>query len=126
VKKPNPVVVGYIEQVCGKRLNSMTTPWCAYWLGAKLQDEGWPSTKSGMARSYLKWGTEVNHKDANAWREGDVAVFWRGRVDDGVTGHVAILLDWDARTVTCLGANQGDKVSIQVFDRRKIIGIRRP
>lgn len=98
------------------------TPWCAMFIGICLEEAGYTSTKKANARSYLKWGEAVDD-----WREGDIVVFWRGAKDDGVTGHIGFLLKWDDDTVTVLGGNQGDEVSIQKFSRRKILkdGVRR-
>lgn len=120
--RSNPLVESYSEKAIGKRMDARSVPWCAYWMNAKLIDAGLPGTNSGMARSFLRWGNEVSDGD---WKVGDIVVFWRGRRDDGVTGHVAVLLKWNSRHVYCLGGNQGDKVCIQRFTRSKIIGVRR-
>lgn len=122
----NPVVVNMAVTVLGYKVDTIKTPWCAIWIGAKLEDEGYTCTKSAMARSYLKWGTAVDHGDDSKWRAGDICVIWRGKHNDGVTGHVFFLLEWDDETVTGLGGNQGDTVSVQEFPRSKIIGLRRP
>lgn len=125
-KVPNPRVVDMIEAVSGQRHNSMRTPWCAYWVGAKLKSAGIPPTRSGMARSYLVWGQVLTVKDDTPWRIGDIVIFWRGARDDSVTGHVAFLLSWTSSSVVVVGGNQGDTVSVQSFSRRKILGVRRP
>lgn len=119
----NPVVEDYIQVVTGKKADARSTPWCAYWVGAKLEEKGVPSTKSGMARSYLNWGTKVEEED---WQQGDIIVFWRGRTNDGVTGHVGFLIAWDEDSVIVLGGNQGDQVCFQDFSKAKILGVRRP
>lgn len=125
-RRSNPVVEQFMLKAVGYKANMMTTPWCAYWIGAKLEDAGIPGSKSGMARSYLKWGNRVDHKSDNDWRVGDIVVTWRGRRNDGITGHIFILLYWTETHVYGLGGNQGDQVSIQRFNRSKIIGLRRP
>lgn len=119
----NPAVERYIEKVSGSPANAMTTPWCAYFVGAKLEYAGITSTKSGMARSYLKWGQDIADAD---WRCGDIVVFMRGSHDDHVLGHVAFLLRWDESFVWVVGGNQGDKVCIEAFSRDRILGVRRP
>lgn len=124
-KRSNPVVEQFMLKSVGYKANMMTTPWCAYWIGAKLEDAGIPCSKSGMARSYLKWGNKIDHKSDGAWKVGDIVVTWRGRRNDGITGHIFFLLSWDDARVYGLGGNQGDQVSIQAFPRSKIIGIRR-
>lgn len=125
-KLANPVVNQWLQAVSGQALNAMNVPWCAYWLCFRLEFCGLPSPKSGMARSFLRYGETLDYEDSTNWQAGDIAVFYRGRHDDGVTGHVAILLYWTDTHVVCLGANQGDAVSIQSFSRHKLIGMRRP
>lgn len=127
-KVSNPVVQQFVCNAMGntKLENVRTLPWCAFWLGSKLVDAGYTSTKSGMARSYLRWGDKVDEDDDSKWKLGDIAVFWRGKHNDGITGHVAFLLAWDARYLYILGGNQGDKVSIIKYPRSKLLGIRRP
>lgn len=123
-KKSNPVVEDYIKEVIGNPMNARTTPWCAFWVGAMLKETGHPFTRSGMARSYLKYGVEV--KDERDWKVGDIVVFWRGRHDDGVTGHVAFYLCHTSTTITVLGGNQADEVNVQEFSRTKLLAVRRP
>lgn len=122
-KRSNPVVERFIEKVEGKKRNAINTPWCAYWIGAKLEYHDWTSTKSGMARSYLRWGVKVEDGD---WQVGDLVIFWRGRNDDGVTGHIGFICSFDDDSVLVLGGNQGDKVSLQYFPISKVLGVRRP
>lgn len=122
VLSSNPKVELYIKAVTGKRQDARTVPWCAYWLGGTLEKAKEPSTKSGMARSYLQWGTKVQDGD---WKQGDVVVLWRGRRNDGVTGHVGYLISWDDDSMVLLGGNQGDKVCFQTFSRQKLLGVRR-
>lgn len=103
-----------------EQINAADVPWCAYWLCYVLDETGYSSTKSGSARSYLTWGEESEEF------EGAIVVFWRGKVNDGITGHVGILVKWDAESLWVLGGNQGDRVSIQKFSRNKLLGFRRP
>jgi uncharacterized protein (TIGR02594 family) len=125
-KTANPVVNQWLQSVSGQPLNAMRVPWCAYWMCFRLEFCGLPSPKSGMARSFMKYGEEIDHEDSADWQVGDIVVFYRGKYDDGVLGHVALLLYWTNTHVVCLGANQGDAVSIQSFSRHEIIGVRRP
>lgn len=122
----NPYVEEMAKKVTGQKMNAITVPWCAYWIGAKFEDAGIPSTKSGMARSYLKWGTAIDHKDPSQWKPGDVMVFWRGTHNDGVTGHVNMFLYRKGNKFVCVGGNQGDEVSVEEFSSGKLLGVRRP
>ncbi len=125
-KESNPVVVAWAVSALGFKVDTIKTPWCAIWIGAKLEEDGYTSTKSAMARSYLKWGQAIDHGDDTKWKVGDIVIFWRGKFNDGVKGHIIFLVDWDDETVTGIGGNQGDRVTVEEFDRSKIIGVRRP
>jgi len=125
-KVSNPKVVEWIERFTGSKASSLTTPWCAYWLCAKLEDAGWPSTRSGLARSFLNYGTKIDHKDDRKWKIGDIGIIWRGKQNDGWSGHVFFIVGWTKTTVIGLGGNQGDAVSLQSFPRSKLLGVVRP
>ena len=59
--------------------------WCAAFAGACLERAGHASTRSLMARSYLRWGAALDEG-----RFGAVAVLSRG--SDPAAGHVGFLL----------------------------------
>ena len=128
-KTPNPAVQRIIEKGGGgDKFDCIDQPWCAWYQNGKLAFNGIPGTRSGMARSFLKWGVPVEEDNA---RKGDIVVLWRGKKDDGVTGHVGMLVELTKDTFTLLGGNQGDRVCIETFARYKngrdrILGIRRP
>ena len=123
-KTSNPIVERFAEKVTGKRQNAILMPWCAFWLGAKLEYNNITSTKNGTARSYEHFGYEVAIEDA---REGDIVVAWRGRSDDGVTGHVYFFLEMlENGNILGIGGNQGDSVSLEEQPIRKVLTIRRP
>lgn len=120
---PNIELVNRIKKATGASIDTRTKPWCAFWIGCTLEESDMRSTKSGMARSYLKWGEKVDLNDA---RPGDVGVAWRGKHDDGVTGHVFYYLGrTSSGGILGLGGNQGDSVSIQEFGLGKLLGVRR-
>jgi uncharacterized protein (TIGR02594 family) len=121
-KRSNPVVEEWIAVTTGKRQDATNTPWCAYYVNAKLEKAKIKSTKNGMARAYLNWGEAVEDDD---WQVGDICVFQRGEYDDHVLGHVTFLVAWDENTVTCLGGNQHDMVCIEQYPRRRLLGVRR-
>ena len=102
------------------KVNVINTPWCAYQMCTWVEEDDKVSPKAGNARSFLRWGEEVNEP-----QRGDVVVFWRGSRNDGVTGHVGIYLGRSSTGIYVLGANQGDKVSIQEFSTKKLLGYRR-
>jgi uncharacterized protein (TIGR02594 family) len=96
------------------------TPWCAGFVGAMLEDCGIKSTRSGMARSYDKWGQPCGPVP------GAIVTFWRGSKTGG-SGHVGFL---DARdqngNLMILGGNQSDAVNIKPFSTSRLIGYRWP
>lgn len=73
-------------------------------------------------------GQPVELQEAN---DNTVVIFTRGSGKQpgpeviAAPGHVAFLVSWDDDTVTVLGGNQGDKVSIKTYPRRRILGVRR-
>ncbi len=93
--------------------------WCAAFVGACLERCGRPSTRSLMARSYLRWGDALEDG-----RFGAVAVLSRG--SDPSAGHVGFLLGETASHVVLLGGNQGDAVGVSVFPRTRLLGLRWP
>lgn len=120
--RSNPDVVQMFEDAGHPEVsNAITTPWCAAYVGAMLEKTGNPSTKSLMARSYLKWGVELSEP-----RRGCVVVFWRGQRNDGETGHVGFYEDETATHVLVLGGNQGDAVSVAKFHKSRVLGYRWP
>jgi len=105
------------------------TPHCAAMVCLWLREAGvrdGPETAS--ARGILAHGHHVRRQEA---KPGDVPVFWRGRADDGVTGHTGILCDVPSSPIqlTVVGANQrefgADRVSIKELLVGRLLGIRR-
>jgi uncharacterized protein (TIGR02594 family) len=96
-------------------------PWCAVWVCKVLESVGVPSSKSGMARSYLRWGEALE-----APRIGCIVVLWRGSHDDGETGHVGFYVGETRTHIRVLGGNQGDAVSVAEFPRKRVLGYRWP
>ncbi len=94
------------------------TPWCAAFVGGVLESVGIKSTRSAMARSYLKWGFPIASPEL-----GCVVVFERGPT----FGHVGFVMGRDLRgNLMVLGGNQGDAVTIAAFNPARVIGYRWP
>jgi uncharacterized protein (TIGR02594 family) len=93
--------------------------WCAAFVGACIERAGLASTRSLMARSYLRWGAALSEG-----RFGAVAVLSRG--SDPSAGHVGFLLGETAGHVVLLGGNQGDAVSVAAFPKTRLLGFRWP
>lgn len=99
-------------------------PWCAAFVNNILKKNGFASTESLMAASYLNYG-EITRTP----RPGDVVIFSklaRGQA----TGHVAFYVDTitqDGQSyILALGGNQGNQVSISAYPASKVMGFRRP
>ena len=96
------------------------TPWCAGFVGAMLEDCGIKSTRSGMARSYEKWGQPCGAVP------GAIVVFWRGSKSSG-SGHVGFVTGKDQHgNIMVLGGNQSDAVNIKPFSTDRVVGYRWP
>ena len=95
------------------------TPWCAGFVGGVLEKCGIRSTRSGMARSYLKWGKPIDGP-----KVGAVVVFWRG-ARYSTSGHVGFCAGLeDGGFIPTLGGNQGNKVCIKPYPKSRVLGYR--
>jgi uncharacterized protein (TIGR02594 family) len=94
------------------------TPWCAAFVGACLEAVGIRSSRSGWAKSYLKWGVPLTRP-----AYGCIAVLSRS----GGGGHVFFVtgIDHDLRLIG-IGGNQGNQVSIAAFEHDRVLGLRWP
>ena len=93
--------------------------WCAAFVGACLERAELASTRSLMARSYLRWGAALV-----VGRGGAVAVLSRG--SDPAAGHVGFFIGETDGQVVLLGGNQGDAVSVAAFPKARLLGFRWP
>jgi uncharacterized protein (TIGR02594 family) len=92
-------------------------PWAAAFVGAILESVGVRSTKSGLSRSYLRWG-----KATMAPNLGSIVVFSRRN-----SGHIGFAVGRDHRNgIYVLGANQRDAVTVELFRSKNIVGYRWP
>jgi uncharacterized protein (TIGR02594 family) len=93
--------------------------WCAAFCGACLERSGIRSTRSLMARSYLAWGDTIAEP-----RMGAVAILSRGK--DPSLGHVGFWLGESKGGIVLLGGNQGNAVSVALYPKARLIGLRWP
>ena len=109
-------------KLCHLPFQDDETAWCAGFVGGVLEESGIVSTRSGMARSYLKWGVSVKDDPPI----GSVVVFWRGH-KNSPSGHVGLLeskptSDW----IPTLGGNQGDMVCVKPYPASRVLDYRMP
>jgi uncharacterized protein (TIGR02594 family) len=97
-------------------------PWCAAFVNAVLDAQGFVGTKSSSAKSFLNYGVSIT---PSAAQPGDIVVFERPG-----GGHVAFFVKLEGDMITVLGGNQSDKVSQETRDinkkDHKLLDIRRP
>jgi lysozyme family protein len=72
-----------------------------------------------LARSYLDWGFPLHEG-----RFGAVAVLSRG--SDPARGHVGFLLGSTSELIFLLGGNQSNAVTLQAFERSRLLSLRWP
>ncbi len=113
----SPAVQAYFRDAVGVA-HADSVPWCAAFVGAMLANNGYKTTGSLMARSFLNYGTVLDKP-----KEGAVVVFARGSAP---AGHVGFVDSFTASTVRCLGGNQSDAVTVANFARSKVLGYRWP
>ena len=93
--------------------------WCAGFVNAVLKQSGSTGTSKLNARSFLDWGYETRQP-----KRGDIVVLWRGS-RDAWTGHVGFYSGVDAAgNVLILGGNQDNQVSVEAFDKNRVLSFR--
>ena len=115
----NDRILQFFRDIGHNEINSDEIAWCAAFVGACLERSGYTSTRSLLARSYLDWGTELQ-----AAKLGAIAVCSRG--NDPGKGHVGFVVGADATRVFLLGGNQQNSVSVQPYERARLLGLRWP
>lgn len=108
----------FIEETTGGEINPETTAWCAAFVNAALGATGEQGTGQLTARSFLNWGRSVDVP-----QRGDIVVLERG--DEPWMGHVGFYVREDKNYVYVLGGNQGNQVSIQRYNKNRLLGVRR-
>lgn len=117
----NPQIIGYFKAVGRADIVADEVAWCAAFAGAALLRAGIsldrikPSSRL-LANSYLSIGTKIDQP-----RVGALCVLSRG--SNAAYGHVGFVVGWTDRTVTLLGGNQANSVSVQEFPRSRIRGL---
>jgi uncharacterized protein (TIGR02594 family) len=108
------------------------TPWCSAFVNGLCWELRLPRSRSASARSWLTVGQAVLLSQAAI---GDVVVLQRGhgsQPDASVLhapGHVGLYAGRERRgaydVVHVLGGNQGDTISVEPFDVKRVLGVRR-
>lgn len=114
----NPRIISYHEHTTLKSKED-ETPWCAAFCNWVLDQVNLPTLHHANARSFLELPTRCGP------RHGAIAILWRGS-KIGSQGHVGFVESFDENTVTLLGGNQGDAVSVAKFPRSRVLAFRWP
>lgn len=90
--------------------------WCADFMNFILSQTGQSGTGSRAARSFLKYGKQVDGP-----RVGAIVVFTRG--GNGQSGHVGIVRGTDGEgNPIVISGNHGHKVAESVYKKEKVLG----
>ncbi len=124
-ERDNPRVLEYLRAVQGKRAAWFVrdaTPWCSAFANWVVMQAGLQGTGKPNARSWLQWGQEVEQPC-----DGALCVLWRG-LPSGPQGHVGFVADSFPRPgyIHLLGGNQGNRVGINEYPLRRVLGYRVP
>jgi len=121
------------SEICGKGANkriieyhastslkamSDEVSWCSSFVNWCFKVNNINGTNKANARSWMKWGCHID-KPVN----GCVCVFWRVSVKDW-RGHVGFYVGHDDTHVHVLGGNQGDRVSVKRYPKKRLLGYR--
>jgi uncharacterized protein (TIGR02594 family) len=125
----NPAIVAMCDLV-DPRIRDDETPWCSAFVNYCNWLIGVDRSGSLSARSWLLVGAPVRIDEA---RPGfDVVILKRTAnappaAELHAPGHVGFFSGYDPakKTVSVLGGNQGDQVSIADFPLSRVLGIRR-
>ena len=97
-------------------------PWCAAFANAILNRQGYETTGSLAARSFLAWGKKTNDP-----KEGDIVVLKRG--NSNATGHVGFFMGYElydgVQYVKVLGGNTDHAVQAGYYPSGKVLGYRK-
>ena len=115
--KNNATVVDFWKKIHLNSISNDEVPWCAAFVGAVLEEDGITSSRSGLAKSYLRWGVPLNTPVL-----GCIVVFTRKG-----GGHVGFVEGIDKNgNIYVLGGNQSDAVNVKLFKTTNVVGYRWP
>ncbi|TBE77242.1 TIGR02594 family protein [Rhizobium ruizarguesonis] len=96
------------------------TDWSSAFVNWVVRQVGYSGTNSAVNRSWLTWG-----KPIYPIQPGCVAVFWRISPTDP-TGHTGFVVGETDTTITIIGGNQHNSVSIVSVPKARFLGCRWP
>lgn len=118
-KNHNPTIVQYAKDIGHLWVVTDETAWCSIFINWCCHKAGFERSRKLDARSWLNVGEKVDNPEM-----GDVVIFWRGSPNSWM-GHVALFVRETPRWIYVLGGNQGNKVCIQAYPKKRLLGYRR-
>ncbi|MEO9964569.1 MAG: TIGR02594 family protein [Reichenbachiella sp.] len=117
----NPRILAYAKESNIPGIQDDETPWCSIFINFCCDQVGFEKSGLANARSWMQIGLAT--KDPVP---GDIVVFWRESLHSW-KGHVALYLGHspDNKKIYCIGGNQGNTVSVGVYDAAKVLGFRK-
>lgn len=112
----NPRVLEY-HKVTTLGAKDDETSWCSSFVCWVVEQCGMQSTRSAMARSWLKWGIALEKPV-----KGCIVVF--SRPPNPAHGHVAFYDHEDDKNVYVLGGNQGNMVKVSAYSKSRVLAYR--
>lgn len=113
----NPRILHY-HNFTSLKASADEVPWCSSFVNFVLAKAGYYGTGSALARSFDRWSQPLDKPVP-----GCVTVFSRG--DNSGFGHVAFFLYETKKSITVIGGNQGDAVSIASYPKSRLVGYRK-
>ncbi len=109
----NPRILEYLATTSlpGSLKNTDATSWCSAFVNWCVRMAGLSGTNSAWALDWGKWGKSLASPKAGA-----ITVLTRRSASEN-GGHVGFLLEESETTVTLLGGNQGNAVSIDKYPK---------
>jgi len=127
--KNHPLIQWWLS-LCGFALDSPDEiPWCSAFVNGMAWQLSLPRTKSAVARSWLGKGVPVPLDQAQVGF--DVVIIQRGTAPQpgpevlNASGHVGFFAGWEGDFISILGGNQGNAVTVDRFNRARLLGVRR-
>ena len=116
--KDNPFIVWCLS-TCNLDTHD-ETPWCSAFVNGICYILGITRSNSAWARSWLMYGEPIELENAEVGF--DICIFQRGT---GQQGHVGFYAGMKDEKIMILGGNQSDSVSVMLFGKDKLLGVRR-
>lgn len=115
----NKRILQYFREVGRPEWKSDEIHWCAVFVNWCLVQIGSPVCGTGLAESFLKYGTQTNRPEL-----GDIVVFFAGQ-NSGKINHVGFFIKIVDKSIYVLGGNQNDEVNIVALPVKEVTAFRK-